>query len=430
MLCDMRVPIQAEHEEGRFLSALDQNYVVETEIDEAMRHEEGRLAALQTSRDSEVVSHHTAAQEEEDRLLALVVGASEDLSHSVGADQDEERVEELLRARAETERGARSVGSEEGDQFDETRVNEDRALIVRNAVAGEDEHTIQMRNLLKRHDTSARLMTQSHSAHRDAEEARIAAEIARSEEERRQEAALLRKQNAGRRHLAPVVEKGKVKKGKVQLQSKGGMFRYNMADEANFSMKNNHHALPEEFALAQQRKRHLQHTDCVLDRTVGRWDIDKESELMNVVDRVQTHKSFVDGTGRISHTASNDCVLENAAREYRIPLIPSFGSGAKKHVHSRDAHLENVRKHDLNLEFSIVHRTRGHHLCKEGVFVQRAHKMHIPLPNTTKMLNKCTHYIPAGNSVVHRTKVFTSRFITQNPYPMGLGVINLNLSST
>ena len=66
--------------------------------------------------------------------------------------------------------------------------------------------------------------------------------------------------------------------------------------------------------------------------------------------------------------------------------------------------MENLKKHDLRLVSRYHNTVRGHYLCAEGVFVQRAHTMHLPLAHTTEFRNSSSHFIPASNGYVNRCR--------------------------
>lgn len=114
--------------------------------------------------------------------------------------------------------------------------------------------------------------------------------------------------------------------------------------------------------------------------------------------------SFDDVTGGKFHSNSSDCSIANIARKHHIPDGASIGQDVNRHIRSTDSTIENIKSHYLNLVSGYQNRVRGHDLCPEGVFVQRAHKMHLPLPHNTEFRNSCTHFIPPSNNLINRYK--------------------------
>ena len=384
---------KATSEEDRLRAGFVDKNVVDEDLARQVRDEEEKLKMLRKTSENHVVENGSAIEKEEEHLRSILDKAG---SSGVYVDDEEARIDELIRARAAE---VLPAVPERDVEYQDENIKLDRAHIVQSTIEGETKHETHIRGVLDRHDSHKRSEAISHKVNREVEDTKLRDLYATRTKFQKQESELLLRQNT-RKNLA--LTGGK--EGKRHFRTVGGLIQFTLHESGDFAAQNNSHNLSTDFAYIHQRKRHVQHSDCILQRDAGQWILNKDSDYLNVRVGVYDFDVFEDVTGGKFHSNSSDCSIANISRKHLIPAGASIGQDANRHIRSKDSTVENLKSHDLNLVSRYQNRVRGHDLCPEGVFVQRAHKMHLPLAHTTEFRNSCTHYIPPSNSLINRYK--------------------------
>ena len=385
---------KASNEEERLrIGFVDKNVVDEHSIREVKREEE-KLKLLRTASENRVVANGSVIDVEEEHLRSVLNKAKEVLHE---AENEEQRIDELLKSRqAEL---IPEVGAAADVEFQEESIMLDRAHIVRTTMEGETQHSTHIQGILERHNSKTRQESIEHKMNREVEDAKLRDHYARRATFQKRESELLLKQNT-RKNLAAVDNK----EGKLHFRTTGGVVQFVLNDSGDFAAQNNTHNLTKDFDYIHQRKRHIQNPDCVLQKDGEKCMLNNDSDYINVRVGVRDFDSFADATGTKYHNDRSDCSIQNVSQKHLIPVDASVGRDANHHLRSKDSLVENLKSHDLRLISRYQNHVRGHDLCPEGVFVQRAHKMHLPLAHTTEFRNSSTHFIPPCNGLINRCR--------------------------
>ena len=385
-------------EEERLMVGFVDKNVVDQDLARQVQEEEEKLKLLRklNLKESRIVANESIIEKEEAHLRSIL----ESTSKEVYENDEEQRIDELMKTRA-----AEIISEvvEAGVEYQDENIKLDRAHIVQTTLEGETIHDTNIRCILDQHDTTNKNEAIQNKMAREVEDSRLRDNIAKHATFRKRDTELILKQNT-RKNLAVVDNSKGPNKGKLHFRTAGGLINFIINESGDFAAQNNTQKLSEDYDFVQKRNRHIHNSDCVLQKDLGKWALNMDCDYVNLRLNVIDYGSFNDTTGTKIHNDRNDCTVVNLTRKHFIPTDASVGRKANKHIRSKDSLVENVKSHDLRLVSRYHNHVRGHHICPEGVFVQRAHKMQFPLPKTTDLRNSCTFFIPPLNSLINRSK--------------------------
>ena len=383
-------------EEERLMVGFVDKNVVDQDLARQVQEEEEKLKLLRKLKESRIVANESIIEKEEAHLRSLL----ENTSKEVYDNDEEQRIVELMKTRA-AEIIPKVV--ETGVAYQDENIKLDRAHVVQTTLEGETKHDTNIRGILDQHATTNKSEAFQNKITREVEDARLRDNIAKHATFQKRDTELILKQNT-RKNLAAVDNTKGPNKGKLHFRTAGGLINFVINESGDFAAQNNTHKLSKDYDFVQKENRHIQNSDCVLQKDVGEWALNTDCDYVNLRLNLIDYDSFNDATGMKIHNDRDDCKVVNLAQKHLIPTDASVGREANKHIRSKDSLVENFKSHDLRLVSRYHNHVRGHHICPEGVFVQRAHKMHLPLPNTTELRNSCTYFIPPTNSMINRSK--------------------------
>ncbi|XP_063684198.1 trichohyalin-like [Bolinopsis microptera] len=385
-------------EEERLIVGFVDKNIVDQDLARQVKEEEEKLKMLRklNLKESRIIANESIIEKEEEYLRSIL----ENTSREVYENDEEQRIDELIKTRA-----AEIIPEvvEASIEYQDENIKLDRAHTVRTTLEGETKHDSNIRGIMNWYDGKKRNDANEDKITRQIEDARLRDNIAKHATFQKRESELILKQNT-RKNLAAVDNTKGPNKGKLHFRTAGGVINFVMNESGKFAAQNIVHKLSKDHNFIHQKNEHIQNSDCVLQNNVVEWALNMDSDYVNLRLNVIDCNSFNDATGTKTHNDRNDCTVVNLTRKHFIPTDASVGREANKHIRSKDSLVENFKSHDLRLVSRYHNHVRGHHLCPEGVFVQRAHKMQFPLPNTTDLRNSCTYFIPPSNSLINRSK--------------------------
>lgn len=390
--------LENNSEEERLKQVFVNKNTIDDEFDLENRTEEQRLMELT---DQKSIDNGTFGQlkahAEEDQLNVILENKVVDKYE----DKELSRLQDIINSKK-----GDNIVLVDFNEPDEEQVAENAKLIssciVESTLQEENAHDCHTQSFLQRHSSRKRENFHSHYHARLIEEDKFMHIYQKEESLKKRESQILIKQHT-RKNLNIVDDE---KSGKIKHRTSKGILNFETADSFEFVSENNKHANVGDCKVVRSNKRHVHHQDCRYENQIRKLFLPKDVTLENFTASFQDFASFYDATGVKRHSARDDCTFVSITRAHFV-LEYSFKHAINNHMSFKDVLFLDHKSHESHNECDLHNHDRQHDLCKEGVIVQRASSMSIPLANTTEFRNESTHHIPTQASVINRAKLFT-----------------------